>query len=74
MSTQITDEQWVKIYGFLKSCSGIYTGQEEQCRLFIEAIHWIARSGVEFHFSPRYGYNPGHAQPFFANQTLSAPP
>jgi transposase len=56
MSTKITDKRWTKIYDFLKSCPGVYAGQEKQCRLFIEGVHWIARSGAQWRLLPeKYG-------------------
>lgn len=57
MSTlHLPDEQWTKILEFLGSCPDVYVGQEEDCRLFIEAIHWMARSGAQWRLLPdQYG-------------------
>jgi len=56
MSTTITEAQWARIYEFLKSCPGVYAGEEDKCRLFIEGVHWIARSGAQWRFLPaQYG-------------------
>ena len=58
MSTiTIKDEQWTEMFKFLQACPGVYAGQEEQCRLFIEGVHWIARSGSQWRLLPeKYGY------------------
>ena len=57
MSTKkITDKQWAKIVTFLRACPQVYVGQEEQCRRFIEAVLWIARSGCQWRLLPeKYG-------------------
>ena len=47
MSTRgIKDPDWVKMYQFLKEFPSIYTGNEEKCRRFVEAVHWMARTGA----------------------------
>ena len=44
------------MFKFLQDCPGVYTGQEEQCRRFIEGVHWIARSGSQWRLLPeKYG-------------------
>lgn len=54
--TTIRDDQWTKIYEFLGQCPGVYAGQETQCRLFIEAVHWILRTGAQWRELPeKYG-------------------
>ncbi len=58
MSTNATlsDYQWSKILAFLRECPRAYVGKVENCRLFIEAVHWIARSGAQWRFLPeKYG-------------------
>lgn len=58
MSTiTLKNEQWAKIVKFLRELPGIYVGQEEQCRRFIEGVLWIARSGAQWRLLPeKYGH------------------
>jgi|ERR1044071_7191634 len=52
----LTDEQWQKILLFLPTCSNIYIGQEDECRRFLEAVLWVARSGAQWRLLPaEYG-------------------
>ena len=52
----IADEQWSKIYQFLRSCPAVYAGQDHKCRRFVEAILWMARSGAQWRLlPPQYG-------------------
>jgi transposase len=54
--TKIRDAQWSQIYQFLQECPEVYAGQETQCRRFIEAIHWILRTGAQWRELPaQYG-------------------
>jgi len=56
MKVSLTDEQWQKILPFLKTCPNIYIGQENECRQFLEAVLWIARSGAQWRLLPEeYG-------------------
>ena len=40
------EDQWSKIYRFLLADPHVYAGKESRCRLFLEAILWVARSGA----------------------------
>lgn len=52
----LTDNQWVKIVAFLRQCQGVYVGNEATCRLFVEAVLWITRSGSQWRLLPeQYG-------------------
>ncbi len=52
MKVTLTDEQWQKILPFLQTCPNIYIGQENECREFLEAVLWIARSGAQWRLLP----------------------
>ena len=53
MSTyKIANDQWQKLYAFLQSHPRAYAGQEEKCRRFIEAVHWILRTGAQWRELP----------------------
>ena len=51
-TVELSDNEWRKILGFLNSRSDIYVGQEGDCRLFIEAVLWISRSGAQWRLLP----------------------
>ena len=56
MKVTLTDEQWQKILPFLKTHPNIYIGQERECRQFLEAVLWIARSGAQWRLlAEQYG-------------------
>ena len=42
----MTDDQWLCIHSFLIACSDVRVGKEDHCRLFIEALRWMARMGA----------------------------
>jgi transposase len=57
MSTiRIQDALWTKILTFLRTCSGVYVGQGAACRLFLEGVLRVTRSGAQWRLLPeRYG-------------------
>lgn len=53
----LSDEQWQKIMPILRSHPNVYLGQEQECRRFLSAVLWIARSGAQWRLLPKeYGY------------------
>ena len=53
MSTyKLADLQWQKLYPFLQGHPRAYAGQEEKCRRFVEAVHWILRTGAQWRELP----------------------
>ena len=53
MSTKrVADHQWQKLYAFLQGLPRAYAGQEEKCRRFVEAVHWILRTGAQWRELP----------------------
>ena len=57
MSTiKIADEQWRKIYTFLKAHPRTYANNQEATRRFVEGVHWLMRTGIQWRELPgRYG-------------------
>ena len=56
MEYHISELTWKKIFNFLKKCVGIYAYDENEMRLFVEAIWFIARSGCQWRLlPPAYG-------------------
>ena len=42
----MTDTQWLCIRSFLKTCSGLYVGNEECGRRFVEVLYGMTESGA----------------------------
>ena len=55
-TTRLSDEQWAKIYAFLLECKHVNNYGEENMHRFIDAVHWIARTGAGWRDLPaEYG-------------------
>lgn len=53
---RIKSSQWDKIYSYLQEYSEIYVRNEDNCRRFVEAVFWMARSGSQWRLLPaEYG-------------------
>jgi len=48
----LNDNDWEKIYQFLKAHPNVYAGKETACRQFVEGILWITRSGAQWRLLP----------------------
>lgn len=52
----INEIAWSKIFSFLQTQKTIYTKTEAQCKKFIEAIFWMAKTGAQWRELPeKYG-------------------
>ena len=52
----LTDEQWSIIYPLLQQHLRGYVGNPESCRVFLNAVLWLLRSGSQWRSLPReYG-------------------
>lgn len=52
----INNVSWKKIKVFLQTQEHLYIGKERECRQFLEAIAWMARSGAQWRLLPEtYG-------------------
>lgn len=49
---RLDDSIWGKVYTYLKSCPKIHTSNEAKCRLFVDAVHWRMRTGVQWRDLP----------------------
>lgn len=52
----LTEAQWHRIYAFLRAHAGVYVLKEAHCRLFVEAVCWMARTDASWRTLPaEYG-------------------
>ena len=51
-NARLSDEQWDKVLNFLRQQQGIYIGQEQECRRFVEAVLCMLRSGAQWRLLP----------------------
>jgi len=49
---RLDDTTWNRIYLCLKATPGIYVGNEDKCRIFVDAVHWIMRTGAQWRDLP----------------------
>lgn len=49
---RLHDKTWNKLYPCLQTITGIYTGKEEKTRRFLDAVHWIMRTGAPWEDLP----------------------
>ena len=53
---KLPQQQWRKIYMFLKAHPDVYTKNEQACRHFVEGVLWILRTGAQWRELPeKYG-------------------
>lgn len=49
---RLDDATWDKIYTYLKLRPKLHTENEEACRIFVDAVHWIMRTGAQWRDVP----------------------
>lgn len=55
-NAKLSNSQWIKICSFLRTHPRAYVGNEANCRLFVDAVHWVMRTGAQWRFLPdEYG-------------------
>lgn len=52
MSTNLSDQQWDCILGFLRTQPNIRIGHAQPCRRFVDACLWMLRSGAQWRLLP----------------------
>lgn len=53
----LSDGQCQEMLPILRSHPNAYVGQEQECRRFLSAVLWMARSGAQWRLLPtKYGY------------------
>lgn len=53
MRHKLDDQTWTKLYTCLKKIPKIYVGNEQKVRIFIEAVHWVMRTGSPWRDIPQ---------------------
>jgi transposase len=48
----LSDHEWQALYAILRTCGGVYVGEEDKCRRFVNAVLWLARSGAQWRLLP----------------------
>ena len=48
----ISDFGWSKILFFIQNLKNVYFKTEKSCKLFIEAVYWILRTGAQWRYLP----------------------
>ena len=55
-SAKLQEPQWQRLLSELRAIPGVYVGQENQCRRFIEAVLWMNKTGAQWRELPKeYG-------------------
>ena len=54
MNEVLPPSQWQRILQFLRTCPGVYVGQEPDCRRFVAGVLWIARTGAQWRALPEH--------------------
>lgn len=56
VTEEFSPDQWMILLQFLRTCPGVYVGQEQKCRRFLAGVLWITRTGAQWRALPeRYG-------------------